>query len=145
MWSEPVTFTIPGVPVPKGRPKASVRRRGSRAFVNMRTPDATRAYEALVARHAPRVAVPERGIYWVRAVFVVRDRPKTRPSHTPPVSWADPEPFHVGQTDVDNHVKALLDGLQGWMGNDARVVRLEVEKRCGDVPRVDVAVRWVAA
>jgi Holliday junction resolvase RusA-like endonuclease len=145
MWSEPVEFTIPGEPVPKGRPIASARRVGRRTVITLRTPDATREYEAKVARHAPRVAVPGRGIYWVSAVFIVRDRPKTKPSQTPAEAWAEADPFHVGQTDADNHAKALLDGLQGWMGNDSRVVKLDIEKRCGDRPRVDVVVRWWAA
>jgi Holliday junction resolvase RusA-like endonuclease len=39
------TFTVPGEPVPKGRPVASVRRRGKKNVVTMRTPDKTLDYE----------------------------------------------------------------------------------------------------
>jgi Holliday junction resolvase RusA-like endonuclease len=41
-----VSFTVPGEPVPKGRPIASVRRSGKKNVVTMRTPDKTTDYEA---------------------------------------------------------------------------------------------------
>jgi len=40
------TFTVPGEPVPKGRPIASVRRKGKKNVVTMRTPDKTVDYES---------------------------------------------------------------------------------------------------
>jgi Holliday junction resolvase RusA-like endonuclease len=144
MWSDPVAFTIPGEPVPKGRPRASVRRMGQRHVARMRTPARTKTYEAKVKASAPRVPVPSRGLYWVELRVVV-SKPGARPSQTPREAWAEAEPFHVGSIDADNVAKAVLDGLQGWMGNDSRVVKLDIEKRCGDRPRVDVVVRWWAA
>ena len=50
-----VSFVVPGEPVPKGRPVASVRRSGKKNVVTMRTPDKTTDYEAtlrLVAQAA---------------------------------------------------------------------------------------------
>lgn len=41
-----VSFIVPGEPVAKGRPIASVRRRGKSNVVTMRTPDKTVDYEA---------------------------------------------------------------------------------------------------
>lgn len=43
--------------------------------------------------------------------------------------------------DCDNYVKAVLDALQGlYFRNDNQIVRLVVEKRFGDPPRVRVTV-----
>ena len=43
--------------------------------------------------------------------------------------------------DVDNLAKAILDSLQGVMGDDTMVARLEVEKRYGEPARTVVSIR----
>ncbi len=43
-----VAFVVPGEPVPKGRPHASIRRRGKKLAIHMRTPEKTVDYEARV-------------------------------------------------------------------------------------------------
>lgn len=119
-----ILFEVPGAPVPKGRPRGSVRRgKGGKLVVSMRTPEKTVAYEqtvALVARSARPRAWPTRCEY--RVSF----------SAFPAVDNAD----------VDNYLKAILDGAQGVLwDNDKSVRRLgESEVRPHD-PRPRVVVR----
>lgn len=56
----PVTFTVAGEPVGKGRARAVMRKSKTRgAFVGTYTPEKTRSYEGMV-RHAAQEAMGER-------------------------------------------------------------------------------------
>lgn len=95
-------FVVPGRPVPKARPR--VGRNGA-----VYTPRATREYEERAASAARAAGIePLAGPVAVRAVFFVSGR----------------------AGDLDNYLKALLDGLKGTAyGDDCQVVRLEAEVR----------------
>ncbi len=142
-----VSFVVPGEPVPKGRPVASVRRRGTKNIVTMRTPDKTTDYEATL-RLVAQAARP--GNWPMRCKFRVT--------------------VHVYRTiergDWDNYGK-ILDGLNPrrektkgkghakrcvrpavpgvlW-SDDGRVLRGEVEIHEVDSnPRLEVTVTAVA-
>ena len=113
-------FVIPGAPVPKGRPRFSVR--GKRVLTH--TPDKTRAAEAAIAAHVAADAgrFPA-GPVCVEALFVC-----TRPKRL--MRRADPEdmvPAPV-RPDLDNYVKTLLDGLAGLWGDDGQVCEVRAAK-----------------
>lgn len=135
MWVEFASFTVPGVPVPKERPRAT--RVGGVARVY--TPKNTARFERLVALHVPRQLGRPEGI--VKLVFrFVLPRPATKPRHISRQAWKAPEPFHVGRSDIDNHTKSAMDALGDWLGNDNRVVELHAVKACGAEPRTEIRV-----
>jgi Holliday junction resolvase RusA-like endonuclease len=146
-WSEPLQFLVDGDPVGKGRPRAALV--GKR--VRMYTPAKTTRYEARVRRAIPADAPPVVGMCRVTVDIVYR-RPGRRPSHIPRPMWDAGLAYHVGKQDVDNVVKAVLDGLQmkhpssgaRWLDDDRWVVELSARKRCGKSPHVIVGVQyWV--
>lgn len=98
-----VKITVPGRPVPKGRPRLGVR--GKTAYVY--TPPATREYEKLVG--------------WV-----------AKCSGCKPIDGAVAVTLTVytrGKMDVDNMAKSILDGLNGVAyEDDDQVVELLVRK-----------------
>lgn len=91
-----IKFTIPGRPVPKGRPRLGVR--GRKAFVY--TPPATREYEKLVGWVAKAAGIkPLRGKIkiWI-TVYLASGR----------------------DGDWDNYAKSICDGLNGIAFRDDR-------------------------
>ena len=105
-----LAFTVPGAPVPKGRPRV-VRNGGKVRGV---TPPRTRVYEATV------------GVYALQA----------RQLHPGPwpldVHYSVTAEIAGGRGDLDNVAKSLLDGCNGVLwSDDARVRRLLVERVAG--------------
>lgn len=110
----------------------------------MRTPEPTRVYERAVSLHAAVAGVRIlAGMPVIVDVVVVVPRlartPKSRPGREP----------HASRPDLDNYVKAVLDGVFSAEGmEDGRVVRLSAEgwrAALGEEPHVDVAIRaWDA-
>jgi len=99
-----VKITVPGRPVPKGRPRLGVR--GKKAYIY--TPPATREYEKLVGWIAKCSGCkPLNGSLAVKLHLFIRGR----------------------SGDVDNYCKSILDGLNGVAyQDDGQVVELLVRK-----------------
>lgn len=98
-----IKFTIPGRPVPKGRPRLGCH--GRKVFIY--TPPATREYEKLVG--------------WVAKCM------GCRPVGGPIVATIDV--YYRSKLDVDNVAKSILDGLNGVAyEDDDQVVELLVRK-----------------
>ena len=137
--SEPITFTIPGEPVAKGRARAFVRA----GRVAHYTPDKTENYEARVAifaRQAMAGALPLAGA--VSLSVVAR--------FSIPASWskkrkqaaAEGREHVTKRPDLDNVLKAIKDGMNGiaWL-DDSQVVHLvDCRKVYAEQPGVDVIV-----
>ena len=143
-----IAFTVLGQPVPKGRPRASVR--GGR--VHMRTPARTVAYEDAVAWAARHAA-------FGKALDMVEGTGTARPLAVSIVAvlarvkridkiargrvWA-----HGSTADADNIAKAVLDGMQrgGALANDRHVVDVRcrmVYAAAGESAHTWVTVREV--
>jgi Holliday junction resolvase RusA-like endonuclease len=133
-----LTFTIPGAPVGKGRPR--VARRGR--FTTMYTPEKTASYESLV-KLAGHQAMAGRALF-LEAVAVVLD------IRVPiPASWSQKkqalaaagEIHPTTKPDIDNVEKAIFDGLNGvaWK-DDVQVVRVTKQKRYSATPCVEVSI-----
>lgn len=134
-----ITFTIPGNPIGKGRPKFA--RRGN--FTVAYTPEKTASYENLVKMQADSAMAgrpPVEGATDVEiALFVV-----------PPASWSQKkqkaalagEIFPTSKPDVDNVIKGIFDAMNDivWR-DDKQVVDLAVKKRYAEVPMAKVTVR----
>lgn len=122
-----VQFTIDSPPVPKARPRLT---RKGHAY----TPKATRQYEAVVAE-AARAAMD--GL-----------EPLTGPVQAVlhfnmpiPKSWSKKAKkealgeYHVKRPDLDNLVKAVIDGCEGVVyDNDSKIVRITALKSYSDEP-----------
>ena len=133
-----VEFFVPGQPVGKGRPRATVRAGRARLY----TPAKTEKYEARVALFAqqamagrPVMAGPV--ALSVTALFPI---PTSWPKKRQAAARAGTEQ-HTKRPDADNCAKAILDGLNGvvWK-DDSQVVTLSIEKRYSDRPGVLVTV-----
>lgn len=136
-----VTFTIPGQPIPKGRPRFA--RRG--AHVMAYTDAKTAGYERMV-KLAAGVAMAGRA-------------PLAGPVHLSidlvlqvPASWSNKkralalagEVRATKKPDLDNFCKLLGDGLNGvcWI-DDSQVVQITMRKDYGEVPCAVVNVREI--
>lgn len=133
-----ITFTVPGAPQGKGRPRA-VKIGG---FTRLAADRKTVAYEGLIA-HAAQVAMAGRPMLDCPVECVVFiDAPV-------PASWSQRkqrqalagEVLPTTKPDADNVVKAVFDGLNGvlWR-DDVLVVDLRVRKRYAATPCVRVQV-----
>lgn len=133
-----ITFTVPGAPQGKGRPR--IVKIG--AFTRLAADKKTASYEGLVA-HAAHVAMAGRPMLDGPigcSVFI--DAPV-------PASWSQKkqrqalagEVLPTTKPDTDNVVKAIFDGLNGvlWR-DDVLVVDLRVRKRYAATPCVRVEV-----
>lgn len=133
-----ITFTVPGEPVAKGRPRATTIGGHARMY----TPAKTAAYEQLVAvyakaamKNAPLLEHPVRlhlGIYckvpgsWSKKRRAAALGGMERPAKAP---------------DIDNIVKALADGMNGIVYvDDSQIVELACSKHYAIEPYVSVSV-----
>lgn len=137
-----ITFTVPGAPQGKGRPRVGKIGAHARLF----TPAKTVAYEGLVAHAAAQALAGRPLLDAAVACNVFMDCPV-------PASWSGKkqrmalagEVMPTSKPDADNVVKAIFDGLNGvlWR-DDVQVVDLRVRKRYAATPAVRVEV-WAVA
>lgn len=126
-----VAFEIDGDPVPKGRPRAA--RIGN--SIRMYTDRKTQAWETIVARFTgwamSGLPTPLIGPLTLDATFFL-PRPKTVKDEYPVTNRAD----------VDNLLKALLDGMQaaGLFRDDKQFVDVVARKRYADLRHPGVVV-----
>ena len=141
--SEPITITLAGDPLGKGRARAF--RRGS--FIGHYTPERTRSYEGMIRTAAmdamgDRQPIAEPVEFVLRAVFAV------------PASWSKRKQADAlagtikpgKKPDLDNIEKAWADALNGVVfRDDALICRKVTEKRYGPAPLVVVTVKAAEA
>ena len=134
-----ITFTVPGVPQGKGRPRVGTISGRARVF----TPAKTVAYENLIAHAAQQAMAGRPLIDGPVSCAIAIDAPI-------PASWSKRkqaqalagELMPTTKPDADNVVKAIFDGLNNvlWR-DDVLVVELAVRKRYSATPCVRVEVR----
>lgn len=134
-----IAFTVPGVPVGKGRPRMG----GGRMY----TPTKTVNYEGLVAHAASQAMAGRPLIEGACAVTLEITLPV-------PASWSKKKQaealagriFPTVKPDKDNVIKAVYDALNGvvWR-DDVQVVDGAQRKRYGPVPGVRVVVDGMGA
>jgi Holliday junction resolvase RusA-like endonuclease len=133
-----VSFTIPGKPFAKQRPRATARGGFARVFTPKETVSFERQVGQIAAQHFPRpLAGPVRLV--VTAVFEV------------PASWSKKRRaeamggHHTQRPDLDNCLKALKDGLNriAW-ADDCQVAEVSCRKLWGDGAETIVQVEALA-
>jgi Holliday junction resolvase RusA-like endonuclease len=134
-YANPLTIVIGGAAVPKGRPRMT--RRG-----HTYTPEATRNHERTVggaARAAMAGRPPITGAVKLAAVFELPI----------PQSWSERKRgdaitgavLPAARPDLDNFVKALLDGINGIVvRDDGLITDLHARKRYSVDPKTVVTV-----
>lgn len=131
----PITFSVPGEPVPQPRPRVTTRGGFGRAYVPHAHP--VHAYRASLAA-AARDAGAEPHAEPVSVVIdLVFERPKSHMNK----SGVKPSAPRLPRVDLDNVGKAILDSLNGvaW-GDDSQVQRLVIEKTYGTYSRTTVRI-----
>lgn len=130
-----ITFTIPGKPFAKQRPRAT---RQGRVY----TPQATVSFERQVGQIAmPHFPEPLTGPVKVTVLA----------SFEPPQSWSKKKTAehlnrpHIQRPDGDNLIKAVLDGLNRIaFADDAQVYEQTVRKVWGPAARTVVHIEAIA-
>ncbi|MFY9479154.1 MAG: RusA family crossover junction endodeoxyribonuclease [Aquabacterium sp.] len=143
-----ITFTVPGVPQGKGRPRHVQRKRRDPssgqlvAYQATITPEKTIAYEKTI-KDAGERAMAGRPLILGAVVLVMS-------VHMPiPESWSKKRRAEAAagkiypkvKPDLDNVEKAICDGLNEvvWK-DDVQVVDVVKHKRYSDTPRVEVEI-----
>jgi Holliday junction resolvase RusA-like endonuclease len=130
-------FTIPGPPVPKGRPKFTVITAGRKRIVRTYTPAETVEAERLV-RLAARKVKPAKlldGPLSIEFLFVMPRLVKHAKLTVLP-TWC------TGVIDIDNCEKLVQDALNEYLYvDDRQIVRKRSEQIYGDNPRTEVTIR----
>ncbi len=133
---KPLTFSVPGDPVPQPRPRVSTRGGFARAYVPATHP--VHAYRQKIAAEATKAGLEPQSEpveVIVEAVFV---RPKSHMTK----KGVKPTAPKLPRPDVDNIAKAILDSLQDVMGDDTNVRLLTVGKAYGNESRTTVSVKY---
>ena len=139
-----VQITVPGAPVPKGRPRLSTINGHARAF----TPSKTRRYEDLIRLEAGRVMEGRDQLQGptrvrIRAFMPMPQALAKHKTKGPAAEAGQLRP--VKKPDLDNMCK-LLDALNGivWP-DDNQVVELVAEKFYSVRPRLELVAEMLPA
>lgn len=145
MSATDIRFTLPMVPLGKGRGRAVLSGGFMRPTVRVVTPTRTRSWEEDFGLQAQQYRPEALLVGPVRVdVLAVLARPAKLPKRWSPVGlcWAPVRP------DADNIRKAVLDALSEWWKDDGQVVAgdtLKVYAERGRPPRITVRIRAGAA
>ena len=128
---EGFSFTIPGKPFAKQRPRFA---RGGRTY----TPKETVSFERVVGQTAIAAgAVPIEGPVFL-SIVATFEIPRSWSKARRAEALGQP---HTQRPDVDNLQKAILDGLNRIaFADDGQVYRITSEKRWGETPSTVVEV-----
>lgn len=133
-----LSFTIPGAPRGKGRPRATRFGKGVRLYTDAKTA----SYEGLVALAAQTALAdrePMAGPLCISVlVKLAVPQSASRKAREAMLSGVQPP---AKKPDLDNIVKAVLDGCNGVaFGDDAQVCWINAGKIYAERPGVDVII-----
>ena len=133
-----VTFMVPGVPVAKGRARATTRG----GIARMYTPAKTRNFEDLIRCGAARAMGERRPVEGPVVVTVTAFlAPPKSLSKAKRALALDGLIKPVTRPDADNYAKAALDGCNAILfRDDSQITDLIVRKRFSDTPRLVVTM-----
>lgn len=126
-----IEFTINGECVPKARPRFS-------KFGHVYTTPKTRAYENIVKSTAIDNRVPCITTALRVELIIYKSIPKSFSKKKRELA-NEGKIYPVVKPDIDNYVKAVLDGLNGVLFvDDKQIVDFRAIKKYSDNPRVEV-------
>lgn len=137
-------FTVPGEPRGKGRPRFFVRKGGApdaKARVGTFTDNKTASYENLIKLEAQAAGIIlTEGPVTVRVIAYL-GVPKSASKKRRAAMLTDAE-RPTRKPDIDNVIKAVLDGLNGVaFADDKQVVGLTISKFWSTEPHLEITVR----
>lgn len=109
----PITISLLGTPVPKGRPRFG----NGRAYTPKRTRDYENALKALIKEQSIQGPIE----VTINAIF-------PRPQRLMPKKHPDGLILHTKRPDLDNIIKAVLDALNKTLEDDAQVCIIHAYK-----------------
>jgi len=138
-----IFFTVPGVPVAKGRPRGRIitSKHTGKQFVGMYTPKATDHFENKVAVF---FRTQYQGTPPIEPVSII-----IRTYFPIPESWSKKKKLEyqtntmpkISKPDIDNVVKGILDGLNGIaFKDDNQIWSLSATKQYSINPRTEVTI-----
>jgi Holliday junction resolvase RusA-like endonuclease len=131
---KPITFSVPGDPVPQPRARITTRGKFAHAYTPKKHP--VHAYRDAILREALACGLTPISEPIEVIVDAVFKRPKSHLTKRGVKATAPQLP----RADVDNVAKAVLDSLKELF-DDTNVRRLIVEKSWGDEARTTVRVQ----
>lgn len=132
-----IKITVPGDPVPQGRPKFTTK-----PFVRAYDPPKSAAYKKLVARHAKKQQ-PAELLEGELEVEILIFKQSLKSFSKKKVELAESGQLRpTTKPDADNYAKGPLDALKGiiWK-DDGQVVDLIARKFYSSKPRIEITVR----
>ena len=135
----PISFTVPGHPHGKGRPRVAVRN----GFARQYTPKETANYEGMVrlAAQAAMNGRPPTDRPVAVTIAAIFDIPKSATKRFREDALIGTV-FPAKKPDISNIAKAIEDGMNAIVfKDDSQIVSLTTGKRYGATPEVRVTVR----
>lgn len=126
-----IEFEIPGVAVPKARPRFT--KRG-----HTYTPKKTKNYEKIVKLYT-RKSIKEPYEGPLKVGIIIHKKPPKSWSKKKKKAAIEGSLHATAKPDVDNYAKAILDGMNGIaFKDDSQIVDLNVQKQYSDEDKVIV-------
>lgn len=139
-----ISFFVRGTPIAQPRPQVSTRGGFARAYVPAKHP--VHAWRKAVRDACPYTEKLEGPLSVTLSLFLPRPKSHYRTGKHAGHLKASAPIWHSSRSDVDNHVKSVLDALDGvaWI-DDAQVCRLRAEKRWddGEGPRAWITIELI--
>lgn len=132
-----IKITVPGQPVPQGRPKFTTK-----PFVRAYDPPKSARYKKLVAYHAMQHK-PKQLLEGELSVEILVFKESLKSFSKKKMELAESGQLRpVTKPDADNYAKGPLDALKGiiWK-DDGQVVDLVARKFYSSKPRIEVTIR----
>ena len=131
-----IEFSIPGTPVPKGRPRHTMR---GITYTPSKTRESEEDFISLAKDHAPPGIPPDHPVRLrVEFYFPI---PKSKPKWKKHIMEGDVWQ-HTSRPDIDNLLKMVMDAMTklGFWKDDSFVYSITTEKYYSSRPRTDVEV-----
>lgn len=127
-----IKTTIYVEPVPKGRPRMTVRHGRAIVYQPAKTRNAQMMIEAMIRTQVMEFGAFDEGVALRLKATFYRERPKSLPKRvTMPVS----------RPDYDNYAKLLTDALEKFVyKNDSQICTALIKKRFGSPPRIELII-----
>ena len=135
-----VRFTVPGQPVPQGRPRFTTK-----PFVRTYDPPKSAKYKRKVKTFAEKVAPekPLQGELYAEVLIFKETLSSFSKKKKAAAEAGTLRP--ITKPDADNYAKGILDAVKGviWE-DDGQVVDLVTRKFYSEIPRAEITIREIS-